>query len=161
MKKRLLSWLLALSMVISLIPSTLVATAFAANAAGNGVTIGGYTSTYTVDNESSDIEISASGTYKLTGTKVGISVVVSTMQKVTLVLDNLTLSNSKSPIQVMQGGNVTLVLLEDTTNTLTCTAANDTDRDNANGMTAGISVPGNASLIVDREASKDAGLLTV
>lgn len=41
MKKRFLSWLLVLTMVISLIPSTLVTTAFAANAAGTGVNISG------------------------------------------------------------------------------------------------------------------------
>ena len=162
MKKRLTSWLLVLTMIVSLIPSTLV-TASAADArpSGSGVVIGAYTQEYDVSTESADIEITDGGTYKLTGIKEGISVVVNTMREVTLVLDNLKLSNSQSPIQVTQGGNVTLVLLEDTTNTLTCTATNTTDRDNVNGMTAGINVPGGASLIVDRAVSKDAGLLTV
>lgn len=56
MKKRFLSWFLVLTMVISLIPSTLVTTALAALAAGDGVNIAGAT---TLTDDTNLIEITA------------------------------------------------------------------------------------------------------
>lgn len=62
MKKRFLSWLLVLTLVTSLIPSTLVTTALAALAAGDGVNIADAT---TLTNDTNLIE--NTGTYKISG----------------------------------------------------------------------------------------------
>ena len=124
MRKKLLSWLLVLSMVLSMIPATVLPVR-AAEPKGTdtgGVTLGTTTQSYDVSTQSADIEIKAGGTYVLTGTKDGISVIVSTNDAVTLVLNGLTMTGKKSPIQLQDGANVTLVLLKDTVNSLKCTA---------------------------------------
>lgn len=192
MKKRLTSWLLVLTMIVSLIPSTLV-TASAADvpavqAASDGVTLpSSYTQEYNVTDVNSDIDIKAGGVYKLSGSNKSISVVVSATDNVTLVLNNLTMERDKSPIQLQGSANVTLVLLKDTVNSLKCTAteitvthqksdttwtpdldAGETEENSPqitvpgnDGMTAGINVPENATLTIDKVKGETAGTLTV
>ena len=193
MRKRLLSWLLVLTMVVSLIPSTMI-TAFAAEGtptaltASTGVTLGEIKQRYDVGQQGADIEITTGGTYELTGTKEGISVIVKTTEAVILALNGLTMKGDKSPIQLQAGANVTLVLKAGTKNEITCTATevsvthekqdpNWTDpgpgEDGApatpdmitvpgnDGMTAGINVPENATLTIDKVKDAAAGELTV
>ena len=141
MKKRFLSWLLVLTMVISLIPSTLVTTAFAALAAGNGVDI--------IDAQplgDAETEVTAGGIYTIGATRTE-ALKVNTSASVTLVLDGVTITTATSPIELADGAKVTLVVKDDTTNTLTCTAT-EVNADNS-GKTAGILVPENASLTID------------
>ena len=144
MKKRLLSWLLVLTMVISLIPSTLVTTAFAA---GDGVDIPsddtGYTAIYDVSSGSA-ASLVDSGTYKLTGHATNYQITVPDSAKVTLVLDNVTITHTKSPLVLGQNSTATLVLLDRTGNSLICTAT-----DASSNQTAGVLVPDTAKLIVD------------
>lgn len=193
MKKRLLSWLLVLTMVVSLIPSTMI-TAFAAEGtpaaltASTGVTLGEIKQRYDVGQQSADIEITTGGTYELTGTKEGISVIVKTTEEVILALNGLTMKGDKSPIQLQAGANVTLVLKAGTKNVITCTAKEVTvtyEKQDPNwtdpgpsedgvpatpdmitvpgndGMTAGINVPENATLTIDKVKDEAAGELTV
>ena len=198
MRKRLLSWLLVLTMVVSLIPSTMI-TAFAAEGtptaltASTGVTLGTIKQRYDVGQQSADIEITTGGTYELTGTKDGISVIVKTTEEVILALNGLTMRGDKSPIQLQAGANVTLVLKAGTKNAITCTAKTVTvtttiddpnwvpdpdwtpDPDTGeteqtppqitvpgnDGMTAGINVPENATLTIDKVKDEAAGELTV
>ena len=169
MRKKLLSWLLVLSMALSMIPATVLPVRAAEPKGTNtgGVTLGAITATYDVSAQDADIEIAASGTYELTGAKEGISVIVSTADPVVLVLRGLTLSNVRSPIQLAANANVTLVLPKDSVNTLTCTsdtleAATMAAQGEPTAKTAGINVPLGASLTIDRDAaSTDYGTLTV
>lgn len=157
MKKRLLSWLLVLTMVISLIPSTLVTTAFAA---GNGVDIpsddAGYTAIYDVSSGSA-ASLADGGTYKLTGHATNYQITVPDSAKVTLVLDNVTITHTKSPLVLGQNSTATLVLLDRTGNSLICTAT-----DASSNQTAGVLVPDTAKLIVDSpRGSAGTGTLNV
>ena len=169
MRKKLLSWLLVLSMVVSMIPAT-VLPVHAAEPKGTdtgGVTLGAITESYNVSAQSADIEITAGGTYELTGAKDGISVIVNTADAVVLVLRSLELSNVRSPIQLAANANVTLVLPKGSANMLTCTSATLDDATAAaqgasTAKTAGINVPLGASLTIDREAANtEYGTLTV
>ena len=189
MRKKLLSWLLVLSMVLSMIPATVLPVR-AAEPKGTdtgGVMLGAITPSYDVGAQSADIEITAGGTYELTGSSTERSVIVKTTDPVTLVLNNLTMERDKSPIQLQDGANVTLVLKTGTTNSITCTAtgvtvttttgkpdwtpdtaAGETEGDRPqitvpgnDGMTAGINVPENATLTIDKVKGEDAGELTV
>ena len=193
MIKRLTSWLLVLTMIVSLIPSTMI-TAFAADVpavqatASSGVTLASFDHRYDVTSATGDIEIVAGGTYELSGTKDGISVIVKTADAVTLALNGLQMTGKKSPIQLQDGANVTLVLMKGTTNSITCTAKEVTvtheeqdpnwinpgpSEDGApatpdmitvpgnDGMTAGINVPENATLTIDKVKDETAGELTV
>ena len=102
MKKRLLSWLLVLTMVFSLIPSTLVSALAAelpaALAAGDGVDIpsddAGYTAIYDVSfgNAASLVD---GGIYKLTGLATNYQITVPDSANVTLVLDNVTITHTR------------------------------------------------------------------
>lgn len=155
MKKRLLSWLLVLSMVISLIPSTLVTPALAAYTMPSS-----FAGEYDVSNL--DSAVFANGmAYKLTGSGTS-PVVIPAGNKVTIVLDNVTINSAASPIQVGVGATLRLVPKAGTTNTLTCTSdtAEAVTTNNASGLTAGISVPKNATLIIDNDSAGD-GTLTV
>lgn len=151
MKKRLLSWLLVLTMVISLIPSTLVTTAFAA---GNGVDI--TRATDLADNANS---VESGGVYKISGNRQN-PVKITATDEVVLVLENVTINTNTSPIELADGAKVTLVVPDGTNNTLTCTA---TVADTSNGgKTAGILVPENAALTIDKQKDgKGNGELTV
>lgn len=138
MKKRFLSWLLVLTMVISLIPSTLVTTALAAELPANAPDL-----TFTGDSA----EITKNSAYTLTGDLTGKTVTVKNNAVVTLVLDGVTMSDAASPLRLAEGASVTLIVKDGTTNTITCTAtAADTTN---NGMTAGIHVPDGATLTID------------
>ena len=151
MKKRLLSWLLVLTMVISLIPSTLVTTAFAAELPTNAPNL-------TFNGDSA--EITKNSAYTLTGDLTGKTVTVKNNAVVTLVLDGVTMSGAASPLRLAEGASVTLIVKDGTTNTITCTAtAADTTN---NGMTAGIHVPEGTALTIDTpENSQGTGKLTV
>lgn len=153
MKKRLLSWLLVLTMVISLIPSTLVTTAFAAD-------VSGITQELTFDAADSEKTLNADGGYILKGSLSGKVIKVTGSATVTLYLQDVTMTADTSPIQVESGSKLTLVVADGTTNTITCTAtAADTTN---NGMTAGIHVPDGATLTIDTpENSQGTGKLTV
>lgn len=160
MKKRFLSWLLVLTMVFSLIPSTLVTTAFAALAAGNGVDIpsddAGYTAIYNVSSGSAASLVDG-GTYKITGLATNYQITVPDNINVTLVLDNVTITHTKSPLVLGQNSTATLVLLDRTGNSLICTAT-----DASSNQTAGVLVPDTAKLIVDSpRGSAGTGVLNV
>ena len=189
MKKRLLSWLLIAAMTLSLLPTTVFAAGGTPTAltASTGVTLGTIKQRYDVGQQEADIEITTGGTYELTGTKGGISVIVKTTEEVILVLNGLTMTGEKSPIQLQAGANVTLVLKAGTKNVITCTAtevtvtttvakpgwtpdldAGETEEDHPqitvpgnDGMTAGINVPENATLTIDKVKDETAGALTV
>lgn len=151
MKKRLLSWLLVLTMVISLIPSTLVTTALAAELPANAPDL-----TFTGDSA----EITKNSAYTLTGDLTGKTVTVKNNAVVTLVLDGVTMSDAASPLRLAEGASVTLIVKDGTTNTITCTAIT-ADTTN-NGMTAGIHVPNGATLTIDTpKNSQGTGKLTV
>lgn len=166
MKKRLLSWLLTAAMTVSMVPTTMPF-AFAADkpaaraAESSGVVLDALKQTYQVDNLLDDITINQGGTYKLTGTNAAVSVIVDTEDAVTLLLENLELSNEKSPIQLNANANVTLVLAANSTNTLTSKAADSAEKETVNGMTAGINVPEDATLTIDKVKGETAGELTV
>ena len=156
MIKRLTSWLLVLTMIVSLIPSTLV-TASAADvpavqAASDGVILpSSYTNEYNVAT-SGNVTISTGGTYRLTGTTTTTVSVTATVP-VTLVLDNVKITGAAtSPLDLAAGAQVTLVVLDGTSNVLNCTAKelNDTNE----GKTAGIHVPDTASLTIDKKAGE-------
>lgn len=151
MKKRLLSWLLVLTMVISLIPSTLVTTALAAELPTNAPEL-------TFNGDSA--EITTNSAYTLTGDLTGKTVTVKNTAVVTLVLDGVTMSGATSPLRLAEGASVTLIVKDGTTNTIACTAtAADTTN---NGMTAGIHVPDGATLTIDTpKNSQGTGKLTV
>lgn len=154
MKKRFLSWLLVLTMVISLIPSTLV-TALAAELPGQ------YDAVYNAANLDPAKSFEDGKIYCLTGTG-NIPVKISAGNTVTIVLDGVTINSTTSPIQVEAGAKLTLIPRNDTVNTLTCTSdtAQAVTDNNASGLTAGISVPENAELVIDKDDAGD-GTLTV
>ena len=187
MRKKLLSWLLVLSMVLSMIPATVLPVR-AAEPKGTdtgGVTLGAITHSYDVGAQPTDIGITAGGTYELTGSSTDRAVIVTTNDAVTLVLNNLTMERDKSPIQLQDGANVTLVLKQGTTNSITCNAEevtvtttspnlewtpkpDETEDDRPqitvpgnDGMTAGINVPETATLTIDKVKGEEAGALTV
>lgn len=167
MKKRLLSWLLVLTMVISLIPSTLVTTAFAANAAGGGVNITGE-QTLTL-NADSDTAITADGTYTVSGSSthsilIGADTATdtpATKVNVTLVLNGLKINSATSPIQILGGSELTLVLADGTENVLNCTkTGNAGEFDTSAG--AGILCELGAKLTIDKaQGAAGTGSLTV
>lgn len=154
MKKRLLSWLLVLTMVISLIPSTLV-TALAAALPSQ------YDAVYDAAKLDTATSFENGKTYRLTGTG-NVPVKIGTGKTVTIVLDGVTINSAISPIQVEAGAKLTLIPKVNTKNTLTCTSdtAQAVTTNNASGLTAGISVPDGAKLVIDKDDAGD-GTLTV
>ena len=164
MKKRLLSWLLVLTMVISLIPSTLVTTAFAA---GDGVNISG--AQELALNTSGAAEIKQDGTYTVTGNVtqpilIGADAVgetAATKVNVTLVLNGLKINSATSPIQILGGSELTLVLADGTENVLNCTkTGNAGEFDTSAG--AGILCELGAKLTIDKaQGAAGTGSLTV
>lgn len=163
MKKRLLSWLLVLTMVISLIPSTLV-TAFAA---GDGVAVSG-AQTLTLQSDS-DTVISNSGTYTVSGISshsivIGADATNDTAAnkiEVTLVLNGLQINSATSPIQILGGSELTLVLADGKQNELTCTKTGNEGAFDATAG-AGILCEYGAKLTIDKAQGADGtGSLTV
>lgn len=155
MKKRLLSWLLVLTMITSLIPSTLITSALAA------VLPSQYDAVYDAKNLDPATLFEDGKTYRLTGTG-SVPVKIGTGKTVTIVLDGVTINSATSPIQVETGAKLTLIPRNNTVNTLTCisdTAQAVTDN-SAGGLTAGISVPEGAELVIDKDDAGD-GTLTV
>ena len=94
-------------------------------------------------------------TYRLTGTGT-VPVKIGTGKNVTIVLDGVTINSTTSPIQIEAGATLTLIPKVNTNNTLNCTSntAQLVTNNNAGGLTAGISVPEDATLIIDKD---DAG----
>lgn len=155
MKKRLLSWLLVLTMITSLIPSTLITSALAAALSSQ------YAAVYNAANLDSATSFENGKTYCLTGTG-NVPVKISAGNTVTIVLNGVTINSTTSPIQVETGAKLTLIPRNNTDNTLTCisnTAQAVTDN-SAGGLTAGISVPEGAELVIDKDDAGD-GTLTV
>ena len=140
-KNRWISWILTLAMLCSLLQTSAVP-AFAAGAAGSGVDI---SSAKDLNDDTNPV--ATTGTYKISGTRQN-PVKITATGKVVLVLDGVTISTATSPIELGDGAKVTLVVKDNTTNVLTCTATNLTT-DNS-GKTAGILVPETASLTIDR-----------
>lgn len=159
MKKRILSWLLVLAMVVSLIPSTLVSALAAelpaALAAGSGVDISG--AQELTLNSGSATEINQNGTYTVTGSAtqpilIGADATTdtpATKVKVTLVLNGLKINSATSPIQILGGSELTLVLVDGTENVLNCTkTGNAGEFDTSAG--AGILCEFGAKLTIDK-----------
>lgn len=143
-----------LTMVIPLIPSTLVTTAFAADAVGDGVDI---TSAKELADDTN--ALADAGVYKISGTRQN-PVKITATDKVVLVLNNVSLKTATSPIELADNAKVTLVVPDGTVNTLKCTAIEVNVANN--GKTAGILVPGNATLTIDRAVgATGTGRLTV
>ena len=137
MKKRLLSWLLVLVMIFSLIPSTLVS-AWAADVSG--------AQEITFDDQGV-WSPTQDGVYKVSGDQTGNIIQIKNGIKATLLLNGATLSAATSPIQIESGATLTLVVADNSDNSIVCTAtaADDTN----GGMTAGIHVPDGATLTID------------
>lgn len=164
MKKRLLSWLLVLTMITSLIPSTLITTALAA---GDGVNITG--TQELALNTSSATEITQNGTYTVTGNVtqpilIGADAATdtpATKVNVTLVLNGLKINSATSPIQILGGSELTLVLADGTENVLNCTkTGNAGEFDISAG--AGILCELGAKLTIDKaQGAAGTGSLTV
>ena len=167
MKKRFLSWLLVLTMITSLIPSTLITTAFAALAAGDGVNISG--AQELTLNASSATVITQNGTYTVAGNVtqpilIGADAATdtpATKVKVTLVLNGLKINSATSPIQILGGSELTLVLADGTENVLNCTKnGNAGEFDTSAG--AGILCEVGAKLTIDKaQGAAGTGSLTV
>ena len=155
MKKRFLSWLLVLTMVISLIPSTLITSALAAALPSQ------YDAVYDAASLDPATSFEDGKTYRLTGTG-SVPVKIGTGKTVTIVLDGVTIESATSPIQVEAGAKLTLIPRNNTVNTLTCTSntAQAVTDNSASGLTAGISVPETAELVIDKDDAGD-GTLTV
>ena len=153
MRKRLLSWLLTLSMVISMVPASIFP-ALAVDAGNGGVDI---STASALDDTAA--EITTGGIYTIGATRADV-LKVNTTDPVTLVLDDVTIETATAPIELVGGAKVTLVPKDGTTNTLTCNA---TDLNAANsGKTAGILVPESAALTIDRAVGENGtGKLTV
>ena len=160
MKKRLLSWFLVLTMITSLIPSTLITSAFAAGSTD----IDGITQDVPFVAGQAELTLSGSGKYVLQGTQNGRVIKITNRAKVTLLLKNVEMDSPTSPIQVESGAELTLVVADDSTNTIGCTATAVTvdGADPNNGMTAGIYVPDGAKLNIDTPTNgTGTGKLTV
>ena len=155
MKKRLLSWLLVLTMITSLIPSTLITSALAAALPSQ------YDAEYNAAKLDAATSFEDGKTYRLTGTG-NVPVKISASNTVTIVLDRVTINSTTSPIQVETGAKLTLIPKANTVNTLTCTSdtAQAVTDNSAGGLTAGISVPEGAELVIDKDDAGD-GTLTV
>ena len=152
-KNRWISWILTLAMLCSLLQTSAVP-AFAADAAGGGVDI---SNAQDLDNTAT--EITTGGVYTIGATRT-TALKVTAKGSVTLVLDGVNTQTATSPIELGDSANVTLVVKDNTTNVLTCTATSLT-ADNS-GKTAGILVPESASLTIDRAQGADGtGSLTV
>ena len=153
MKKRILSWLLVLTMVVSLIPSTLITSAFAAD-------VSGITQELTFGDAENEKDLNGDNAYTLTDSLSDKVIKVTNNARVTLYLKGVTMTADTSPIQVERGSTLTLVVADGSENTITCTATAADDANN--GMTAGIHVPDGATLTIDTpENSQGTGKLTV
>ena len=144
-KRRFLSWILTLAMLFSMAPTT----ALAVNLPST------YDAVYNAANLEAATLFEDGKTYRLTGTGT-TPVKIGTGKHVTIVLDGVTISSATSPIQVEVGAQLTLIPKYNTENNLTCTSdtVQKVTDNNAGGLTAGISVPENATLIIYKD---DAG----
>ena len=94
MKKRILAWLLLVCMVLGMIPTT----------------VGAANATAIVLSDGQDYTISSNGIYTVSGSYTDTSIIVPAGVTATLELNGLTLNSKKSPIQVQNGGNLTLIV---------------------------------------------------
>lgn len=168
MKKRLLSWLLVLTMITSLIPSTLVMSAFAADVS-DGVTLGtSITEKPLSTSDTTPYTISSSGTYCVTGNSTQPIIVTAEAESVILVLSDVNIQSNVSPIQLQKSdfnaAKVTIVVPDGKTAQLTCTTTTKEDAEISGvaGKTAGINVPDGTTLTIDKISGEEGtGTLTV
>ena len=141
MKKRLTSWLLVLTMIVSLIPSTLI-TASAADVTGiNDAVSFDSTGVATINTD---------GKYILEGQQGAKVIRITDNANVTLLLKNAEMTSPTSPIQVTSGAKLTLIIDDGTNNTIGCSATGITTGEGGNeGVTAGIYVANGATLTID------------
>lgn len=151
-KRRFLSWILTLAMLFSMAPTTALAVKLPST----------YDAVYDAANLEAATLFEDGKTYRLTGTGT-TPVKIGAGKHVTIVLDGVTIQSATSPIQVEAGAQLTLIPKNNTENNLTCTS--DTVQrvadNNAGGLTAGISVPENATLIIDKDDDAGEGTLNV
>lgn len=163
MKKRLISWLLTLTMIVTMLPASIIP----AFAAGDGVNISG--AQELILNASGATEITQDGTYTVTGNVtqpilIGADAATdtpATKVNVTLVLNGLKINSATSPIQILGGSELTLVLADGTENVLNCTkTGNAGEFDTSAG--AGILCELGAKLTIDKaQGAAGTGSLTV
>lgn len=163
MKKRLISWLLTLTMIVTMLPASIIP----AFAAGDGVNISG--AQELTLNASNATEIKQNGTYTVTGNVtqpilIGADAATdtpATKVNVTLVLNGLKINSATSPIQILGGSELTLVLADGTENVLNCTkTGNAGEFDTSAG--AGILCELGAKLTIDKaQGAAGTGSLTV
>lgn len=163
MKKRLISWLLTLTMIVTMLPASIIP----AFAAGDGVNISG--AQELILNASGATEITKDGTYTVTGNVtqpilIGADAATdtpATKVNVTLVLNGLKINSATSPIQILGGSELTLVLADGTENVLNCTkTGNAGEFDTSAG--AGILCELGAKLTIDKaQGAAGTGSLTV
>lgn len=105
-----------------------------------------------------DINITAGGTYRITGSTTAYAITIQTASAVTLILDNVSIDFASSSVYrcpLDSGANV--ILLLEGTNTLNCCAQENTQ----SGYTEpGIKVEGSDRLIIDNDTGRS-GTLTV
>ena len=108
---------------------------------------GPYVSEIDVGAATTAITISTSGTYRLYGTTTSNTRYITVANGVTAIfdLDGVSMTCSTSPIRLIGTANVTLALIDGTTNTFTCTSSASV----VNTVAAGIYVHPNATLIID------------
>ena len=116
-----------------------------------GDTYGGYIITNVIG--TGNATISATGVYEVTGTS-GI-ITVNTGVSAVLVLNGTTRSATTSPLRLIGTANVTLLLVDGTTNTFTCTQSTG----GTVGYFAGIYVSPSASLTIEAETAAETGVL--
>ena len=141
MKKRLTSWLLVLTMIVSLIPSTLI-TASAADVTGINDAVS--------FNSTGVATINKDGKYILEGQQGAKVIRITDNANVTLLLKNAEMTSPTSPIQVTSGAKLTLIIDDSTNNIIGCSASGITTGEGGNeGVTAGIYVADGATLTID------------
>lgn len=139
-------------MIISMVPASIIS----AGAADQ------YDATYNVADLQAAPALETGKTYRLRGDNGTTPVKIKAGTEVTIVLDGVTINSTTSPIQVEANAKLTLIPKVNTTNTLTCTSdtAQKVADSNASGLTAGISVPDGAELVIDKDNAGD-GTLSV
>mgnify|MGYP000406407464 CR=1 FL=1 len=154
MKKRFISWLLTLTMIMTMLPASIIP-AFAAFTRPSS-----FAGEYDVS-DLSQAKFENGKTYRLHGTGT-TPVVIASGTSVTIVLDGVTIESTTSPIQVQANATLRLVAKKGTANTLTNTSITEqlVEDNQAQSLTAGISVPKGATLYLEADSAGD-GTLTV
>lgn len=167
MRKRILSWLLLGAMLLGMLPTVGLAAVSEPSIMEDErwksmeqITKDCFTSgnTYTLSCEGDE------PCYKICDMKdlTDKYIVIPAGKTATLYLNNVQMSGKKSPIQVQENATLTIVVVEGSANTLTCTTktAEEVTTNSASNLTAGISVPENATLIIQGDGA-GTGSLTI